>query len=690
MSALGQFTPERCLLIFSLFSVLLLARGQDDDWVDPFDMLNYDATSKTMRKPETANYNNVPTKRREYIQDAPQCPQCPTLQCPDVSECTKQVEKLQKELDEHKFKVTTTPQPTPSPQPLTCNPLFKRFIAKLLKEISKLGDLSSVSPGDEYYDAKVQLTARGVAELQKVVNGESWTTGSLDDALSKILVDFKRHDYEAWKWRFEDAFGVELDTVMKTLGCVVLIVVIISSELWSTVSWFVQFRRMFALCFFISIVWNWFYLYKIAFAEHQAKIVKMEKVSDKCTGVKKIDWVDSLHEWYRSTWTLQDDPCQKYYELLMVNPLLLVPPTKAISLTLTTFITEPLKHLGQGISEFLRALLKDLPITLQIPVLLTIVLSIVLCTYGSAQTAITHMLTRPLRRGRRDPPPPGIEGRPRPRPAPLAERAHSDTEEEEMGEGEEDGPRYLGAGDAPVRRRSADQGRRAGGGGGGERGGGRGGATVAAGAGGDVRERRGAVRQRTAARPMEERRRVVVETLRNADHRYSGDETDRPRTQEGEGEEDARSDQASGGGEEQGSAGEQEGLDVTPSSPTTVVKKEKEKKEKEEKKLPVNKDSPSRDSVHAEAEGASGGNGTMGAPHQLGQQRVKATPSPSPAAQTPQSPKTPERQGASASQHTPTASVQELKAQGPSSKQEAPITSGFVENIGMPVQESGQ
>lgn len=35
-----------------------------------------------------------------------------------------------------------------------------------------------------------------------------------------------------------------------------------------------------------------------------------------------------LAEWFRSTLTLQDDPCKKYYEVLFVNPLLLVPPTK--------------------------------------------------------------------------------------------------------------------------------------------------------------------------------------------------------------------------------------------------------------------------------------------------------------------------------------------------------------------------
>lgn len=39
------------LIIFGVSSLLPLTKGQDDDWVDPFDMLNYDATSKTMRKP---------------------------------------------------------------------------------------------------------------------------------------------------------------------------------------------------------------------------------------------------------------------------------------------------------------------------------------------------------------------------------------------------------------------------------------------------------------------------------------------------------------------------------------------------------------------------------------------------------------------------------------------------------------
>ena len=43
----------------------------------------------------------------------------------------------------------------------------------------------------------------------------------MDDVLSQLLIDVKPLDFEAWKWRFEDVFGVEIDTVLKvsTLQC---------------------------------------------------------------------------------------------------------------------------------------------------------------------------------------------------------------------------------------------------------------------------------------------------------------------------------------------------------------------------------------------------------------------------------------------------------------------------------------
>ncbi|XP_034737820.1 chloride channel CLIC-like protein 1 [Etheostoma cragini] len=452
------------LLIVLVCSLALAATEQevDDDWIDPYDMLNYDAGTKTMRKPaEPANYDNVPTKRRVYTEDHGQVEPTP---------CRKQVEALQRQNEELNKRITAMAQ-----QP-SCNPVFKRFLTRLRKEIQRVG-LPSDST-DVLYDAKIRLSSQAMTEIQTLLEGEdSWRTGALDNALSQILVDLRPHDYEAWKWRFEDTFGVELDTLLKIGLGVLVIQAIICTQLWSKVSWFMQFTRLFAVCFFVSIIWNWLYLYKIAFAEHQRNLAKMDDTYEKCTGVKKIDWSDSLKELFRSTLTLQGDPCKKYFESLLVNPILLVPPTKAMAVTITTLITEPLKHVGQGISEFLVALLKDLPITLQIPVLFTIVIAIVVCMYGSVQASFRYGIAAPFHRPRRDPPPPPLE--------------HI----QEIKDGD-----HLAGGDAPQHaprhrvnedRLEIDQ-----------------------------------VRQRRPNRPREEPARVVVETLRTAEPPYSEDETD--------------------------------------------------------------------------------------------------------------------------------------------------------------------
>ncbi|XP_073699896.1 chloride channel CLIC-like protein 1 isoform X2 [Garra rufa] len=390
------------LFIFCSLFVIVNANTNvhedDDAWIDPYDMLNYDPTTKRMRKPtESASYSNVPTKRREFNSES-----CEVQQCPDVSECTSKLESLQKEFDEQKKKGTST-----STKPV-CLPVFKRFLSKLIKETSKLG-LPDDGQTSMHYDAEVKLSKQSLVEIQKLLNEENdWTTGAMDEALSQILVRFKVHDHEAWKWRFEDTFYVDADTALKVSLIVLIIVAIICTELWSVVSWFVQFWRMFAVCFFISLIWNWFHLYMVAFADHKKNIVEVGSFNDKCTGLKQLDWKDGLSEWYRRTWTLQDDPCKKYYEVLVVNPILLVPPTKAITVTITSFITDPLKQIGQGISEFLRALLKDLPVTLQLPVLLFIAIAIFGFMYGGAQAAIHQAARMPRLGWRRDQPPPAV------------------------------------------------------------------------------------------------------------------------------------------------------------------------------------------------------------------------------------------------------------------------------------------
>ncbi|KAF5894706.1 chloride channel CLIC-like protein 1 isoform X1, partial [Clarias magur] len=179
------------------------------------------------------SYSDMLANSTEHGQDPFQM-----AQCLEAEECTDNVNMLQREIEGLRRRVMFSSQ-----QP-TCSSVFRRFLAKLLKKIEK----------------RALPTA----------------------------------DFEARNGRFEDTFGVDPDTVIKVILLVFIIVVIICIMMWSTVSWCDQFKRLFVVCFFISVVWNWLYLYKIAFYEHQASMVKFENVMDKCTGITEMDWLDSF------------------------------------------------------------------------------------------------------------------------------------------------------------------------------------------------------------------------------------------------------------------------------------------------------------------------------------------------------------------------------------------------------------
>ncbi|NXC56150.1 CLCC1 protein, partial [Aleadryas rufinucha] len=349
-----------------LGAVLLIGscKVQEDEWIDPTDMLNYDAASGTMRRPYKGNYHDSEDKAQD------------TASTEISQSCSRVIDSLQ-------HKIAECEKRNAKSHESRSFYIFKRYLNKILNEAGKLG-LPEENVGHVHYDAEIILTRQTYLEILRFVNEEAWQPGALDEALSDILINFKHHDEQAWKWRFEDVFGIDLYNLFLLLLCLVCIVMVIATELWTRILWFVQLKRVLLISFFISFAWNWLYLYKLAFAQHQAEIAKMGQFDNVCA--EKLDWRGSLIEWLRSTWTIQDDPCQKYYETLLVNPILLVPPTKALAITFTNFVTEPLKHVGQGIGEFIKALMKEIPLILQVPVLIMMALAVLAFCYGAGSS----------------------------------------------------------------------------------------------------------------------------------------------------------------------------------------------------------------------------------------------------------------------------------------------------------------
>ncbi|XP_054568217.1 chloride channel CLIC-like protein 1 [Eptesicus fuscus] len=362
-----------CSLLLCECLWLIAGFAHDDDWIDPTDMLNYDAASGTMRKPQV---------RKEVSADS--------SNADELSGCYSRLDSVLQKIDECEKKERKDCESQN-------NPVFRRYLNKILIEARKLGPPDE-NGGDMHYDAEIILKRQTLREIEKFLNGEDSLPGALDDALSDILINFKFHDFERWRWRFEDSFGVDPYDVFMVLLCLLCVVMLVATQLWTYVRWYTQLRRVLLISFLISMGWNWMYLYKVAFAQHQAEVAKMEPFNNVCA--EKMDWSGSLWEWFRSSWTYKDDPCQKYYELLLVNPVLLVPPTKALAVTFTNFVVEPLKYIGKGTGEFIKALMKEIPVILHVPVLIVMALAVVSFCYGAGQSIF---MLRPFGGAAREP-----------------------------------------------------------------------------------------------------------------------------------------------------------------------------------------------------------------------------------------------------------------------------------------------
>ncbi|XP_040215768.1 chloride channel CLIC-like protein 1 isoform X2 [Rana temporaria] len=324
-------------LLLSFFLVTCYGEYQDDDWIDPRDMLNFDAAAGRM-KPHKQYHTGKTALNEDSNEQAQGSCQSDHLDCKtdannwkqkdgieDFSEkevtemkdeamyqeCKENVDTLKKEIEEWQKK-GEIPQNT-------CNPVFRRFLNRIINEARPLGLISL------------------------------------------------------------------------SLLCIVMVV---ATELWTHVGWFTQIRRLFALCFLVSIAWNWMFLYRDAFAERQATLAK---IGNENSCGKKMTWSENLFDWWKSSSSFQNDPCEEYFKALMVNPILLVPPTKAFAVTFTNFITEPLKHIGKGLGEFFHALLAEMPLFYQPFVLIIIAALFLVFCYGVG-TNVHHMNLLPRNR----------------------------------------------------------------------------------------------------------------------------------------------------------------------------------------------------------------------------------------------------------------------------------------------------
>lgn len=146
-----------------------------------------------------------------------------------------------------------------------------------------------------------------------------------------------------WKW----------DTLFY-ISCTVLCLFMLIQQ-----ARFLSLTRMLGILiitsFVISVPWTWYKLYLTQLAKHQVAMI-----SDRPKSCGKRP---SVFAFVKQLFTFSmKDECLHYHEALLIHPMLEVPPTKALAVTLTAFVFEPLEHIGTALSRTLQNILMDLPI----------------------------------------------------------------------------------------------------------------------------------------------------------------------------------------------------------------------------------------------------------------------------------------------------------------------------------------
>ncbi|XP_022089166.1 chloride channel CLIC-like protein 1 [Acanthaster planci] len=336
--------------------------------LDHTDMLNFDPVSRTMRGSGGIN---------------------------KVKSCKKELQTCHDNLADCKVvydKPVNSEDSMESPCKLE-QMFFRRFAKHFINLLISEADVGEDSP--LVAEVRVELSSYRWNKLRQFVQQKGKV--KLVDA-HDFMVDMLmsvRHDNVTEKPGLLERM-TEMDPRDITFYALLLIlgVVVIIYESNTQASWWKQLCAVMMVMFFISVCWNWVYLYKKELAVRISTMHKGQDMPPECMP-DKMTWLDSIKEALRKQLTFKKDPCDVYHENVLVDPIYEVPPTRAIVHTLSTMFMEPLKTLGKQVSSFHRELLQDLPYAAWLPALLTVYLSLaVVCVLMCYCPQLAHRRDR--------------------------------------------------------------------------------------------------------------------------------------------------------------------------------------------------------------------------------------------------------------------------------------------------------
>lgn len=197
-------------------------------------------------------------------------------------------------------------------------PYFKKVVRSILENLEDRGD----------HEVVVTASKDDVATLEKFIKSNDGNVQDVCEVIINIISNFKGKDdmYDFGQWDNSSLSYITKEAILILVSLILVICAAIVFETRTRLTWRTQFWGVLFLCFIVSIPWEWYRLYRKAFASKQAQMEK--EIPKHCRPDHELRPLESFSLWLRNSFTFTDDACVKYQEMLLVDPIWEISPSK--------------------------------------------------------------------------------------------------------------------------------------------------------------------------------------------------------------------------------------------------------------------------------------------------------------------------------------------------------------------------
>jgi hypothetical protein len=339
-------------------------------YIDPTNMLEYDAVTQTMRnrlsdtKPSTLE-KPVETGTTDKVETGNHQNCDANMLTATDRECQSNVTQLLSEVSALNETVVKLKQRLERCTSLSEQVFFAQYIRTILNQFKNLA--KQVDDIDGHYEVDIRMSMTQFKYLEKYADKEQGSLPEVHSILSNMFGNVRwstavgvvdAGTSEIWH-QFKDYLAVFVQATLLLAAMLWMCKNVPRSPRWI-------FSRLVFCLFIVSIPWNWWHLYKKEVAKRHAAMLK--ELPDSC----KPNRQSLLHFLVHRLFVYSDE-CAKFFESEEIDPLWEVPPSKALAVTVTKFFLEPAGHIGEALNHLLVASFRDLPFYLFIPMFILII-----------------------------------------------------------------------------------------------------------------------------------------------------------------------------------------------------------------------------------------------------------------------------------------------------------------------------